>query len=267
MVKDSPPRPSSEPTRQVVLLGASNLTRGISTVIGTSQLLFGEPLRVLAALGHGRSYGKPSTVLFRGLPGILQCGLWESLRSRASLPTSALITDIGNDIMYGVEVPQILAWVDEAVDRLQQQKARISLTLLPVQSVSRLTPRRFKLLRRALFPSCNLEFFEALDRAHDLNDRLARLAAARGIATVAHRGEWYGFDPIHIRRCHWSTAWSEVLSPWQEPTAQCVFARQSLRRWLYLRTRAPQYRTLFGLARQHAQPCARLADGTTISFY
>lgn len=267
MVKDLSSRPLAEPTRQVVLLGASNLTRGISTVVGTSQLLFREPLRVLAALGHGRSYGRPSTVLFRTLPGILDCGLWESLRSGPTLPTTALITDIGNDIMYGVEVPQILQWVDAAVSRLQQAGARVSLTLLPLESISRLGPWRFGLLRRALFPSCRLEFSEALDRAFQLHEQLQSLASSRGVATVSHRGQWYGFDPIHIRRRHWKTAWCEVLSPWIDAQEPHVFAAQSLKRWLYLRTRAPEHRALFGIERSHAQPCARLSDGTTISFY
>ena len=41
------PRP--EPTRRVILLGASNLTRAISIVVETAQLLLGEPLDATAA--------------------------------------------------------------------------------------------------------------------------------------------------------------------------------------------------------------------------
>ncbi len=91
----------------VVLLGASNLTRGISTVVGMARGIVGEPSEFLIAMGHGRSYGQRSSVLGRSLPGITQCGLWEALR-HARGPTSALITDIGNDVIYGVPVETIL---------------------------------------------------------------------------------------------------------------------------------------------------------------
>src|SRR5262245_2033911 len=81
---------------RIVLLGASNLTRGISTVIETAGSILGRPLEVLAAFGHGRSYGMSSSVLGRSLPGIVDCGIWQSLAARPPVSTSALITDIGN---------------------------------------------------------------------------------------------------------------------------------------------------------------------------
>ena len=78
----------STPVRRVVLLGASNLTRGISTVVATAQRVWGQPLEVLAALGHGRSYGIESRVLGRRLPGILNSGLWEALDRSPASPTA-----------------------------------------------------------------------------------------------------------------------------------------------------------------------------------
>src|SRR5262245_61538357 len=82
------------PTCRIVLLGASNLTRGISTAVETAGTLLGRPLEVLAAFGHGRSYGMSNCVLGRSLPGIVECGLWRSLAALPPAPTSALVTDI-----------------------------------------------------------------------------------------------------------------------------------------------------------------------------
>jgi hypothetical protein len=79
---------------------------------------------VLAALGLGRSYGARSRVLLRGLPGILQSGLWRQLESLPPAPTRALVTDVGNDILYGSSPEQILEWVEESVARLQLRGAR-----------------------------------------------------------------------------------------------------------------------------------------------
>ena len=84
----TPPRP----TQRIILLGASNLTRGLSIVIETARLLFATrdrpeqtsrgPLGVFAALGHGRAYGLPSRVLVRSLPSILDCGLWRAIENQ-----------------------------------------------------------------------------------------------------------------------------------------------------------------------------------------
>ena len=43
--------------RRVVALGASNLTRGLHTVVSTARTEWGPDVEVLGALGHGRSYG------------------------------------------------------------------------------------------------------------------------------------------------------------------------------------------------------------------
>ncbi len=100
---------SSQSPGRAVLLGASNLTRGISTVVETAQIVCQRPLEILAAAGLGRSYGIDSRVLGRTLPGIVHCGLWNTLSQKRPIPTYALITDIGNDILYSVEVSQIAA--------------------------------------------------------------------------------------------------------------------------------------------------------------
>ena len=140
-------------------------------------------LEVLSALGHGRSYGINSTVLGRTLPGILDCGLWEALRRAADVPTAALVTDIGNDLLYQVEVPQIVAWVDNAIQRLQQAGARVTMTLLPIGSLLKLAPRRYYIFRTVMFPRCRLTFAEASARARELHDRLQALGPSARRAT------------------------------------------------------------------------------------
>ena len=55
--------------------------------------------------------------LWRELPGIVECGLWDALAQRPPAPTVALLTDIGNDLLYDVPVPQIVSWVETCLDR------------------------------------------------------------------------------------------------------------------------------------------------------
>jgi hypothetical protein len=264
--ENSGPR-DARPPRRVVLLGASNLTRGISTVIETAWSLLGSPLEVLAALGHGRSYGLASRVLGRELPGIRQSGLWDALAARPTAETAALVTDIGNDLLYGAPVESILRWVSESLERLDTARARTVLTLLPIDNVEALSEWRYWIVRTCAFPKCRARLDEILGAAGELNAGLKRLAAERRVPVVELRGEWYGFDPIHIRLRHWRAAWREILSPWSDAPASASAARGSFTRWLYLRSLPPLERRLFGRERRAAQPSGRLRDGTTIALY
>jgi hypothetical protein len=267
----APNRDSSDlsyrlPNRRVILLGASNLVRGLSTLLNTAAAIWGSPLDVLAAFGHGRSYGLRTTMLCRELPGIAECGLWAALARRPPAPTAALITDIGNDLLLDVPPRQIAAWVEECVERVRAVDARVVLTALPLCSVATLSSWRFVLLRTILFPGCRLRLDTVLGRARDLDDRLRELARRHGLRLVEQQPEWYGFDPIHIRRRHLVSAWRTILSPWSAAPAAMVNG-SSLRRWLYLRLLAPERRWLLGREYRTAQPAGALADGTTLAFY
>ncbi len=258
-------RAEALPARRVVLLGASNLTRGISTVVETSAQHWGRPLDVLAALGHGRSYGMDSSVLGRTLPGILQCGLWRVLHERPAAETAALVTDVGNDLFYGAAVEQIAGWVEQCLDRLARCEARTIVTRLPICNLPRVRRWQYAIVRSLLFPSCRLSMPELSERALALDERICRIARERNCALLEPRSEWYGFDPIHIKLRHWPNAWRELLAPWSdvEPRA----ARASLARWLSLRRCAPELHVRFGVAQRRAQPSGRFVDGTLLSFF
>src|SRR4051794_38173405 len=109
-----------DPTRRVILLGASNLTRSFPTVIATAIQTWSEPVEIMAAMGHGRSYGQDSSVFGRKISGIFPCALWQDLQNRPKLPTSALVTDIGNDLLYGISPDLLLQWVERCLDRLAE---------------------------------------------------------------------------------------------------------------------------------------------------
>ena len=249
--------------RRVVLLGASNVTRSLPTALATARQMADGPVEVLAAFGHGRSYGKRTPVLFRELPGILECALWEELSRRPPLATGALLTDIGNDLLYDVPPAQIAEWVGGCVERLQRAGARVTLTPLPLCSVEHLSPRAYLIARSLLFPFCRIDHATIMRRAYDLDAQLRALAKEFDVTLVEHRREWYGLDPIHIRARHWRSAWTELFQAWQADATPAA-PSGSLRRWFYLRTRAPERRWWFGREFRTAQPAGRLADGTTL---
>ncbi len=129
----------------------------------------------MAAIGHGRSYGVSSTVLGRTLPGIINCGLWEDLERRPPLPTAALVTDIGNDIVYGSDATVVLRWVETCVQRLADRVERLVVTRLPIDSLSATPAWRIHLLSSLIFPSSRVKPAEALAKATQVEPPVVRL--------------------------------------------------------------------------------------------
>jgi hypothetical protein len=248
---------------RIVALGASNLTRGFQTIVSTARIAWGEDVEVVAALGHGRSYGAPSRFAIRTLPGILESGLWRQLGSRATSPTRALVTDVGNDILYGFSARQTLAWVAEAVERLQTVTQDIVLTGLPLAGIRRLSQGKFLLFRSILFPSCRLSCREVVLAAEHVNDGLAALAVARSIQFVRLNPDWYGFDPIHIRPSQWRPAWQEILGVSSGGTRNGGGRLEGLK--LYFRR--PERQWLFGMEQRTPQAGVKLRQGARVWLY
>lgn len=245
-------------------LGASNLTLGLSTVLATARSAWGEDIEVLAALGYGRSYGAPSAIAMRTLPGILQSGLWTGLAALPPKPTRALITDVGNDILYGEAPERILAWVEEAAARLRAHTEDVVLTDLPVASIRRLSPATFLFFRSLFFPPCRLNRTEVFERVEQVNAGLARLARDRGFRLVHLERSWYSFDPIHLRPGMWSRAWSDIIVGESRAGVRPRFSPLELVR---LHTLPPERRSLFGIERVAPQSGRRLRRGGRLWIY
>jgi hypothetical protein len=260
-------RESATPTRRVILLGASNLTRSFPTVVATVRRTWGEPVEIMAAMGHGRSYGQDSSVLGRKISGIFPCALWQDLQNRPPLPTTALVTDIGNDLLYGVPPDQLHEWVERCLDRLTERGATVVVTQMPIASVEGLSEARFRFFRRLFFPRSRLTLDDAKAMVRSFNDRVIELGERRKIPVIPVSGEWYGFDPIHLKRRVLRRAWPALLSTWREPGSPLDVARPSIWTSAYLASLAPWERSLLGIRRRAAQPSGRLRDGTTISLY
>jgi hypothetical protein len=257
--------PENQEMIRVVALGASNLTRGFHTVVATARSIAGPQTEVLAALGHGRSYGLASRLVVRTLPGILQSGLWHQLEVLPRAPTRALVTDVGNDVLYGMPADRIVAWVDEAIVRLQRITQDIVLTDLPLARARRLSRLEFLAFRSIFVPECRLSLAEVLETAERVNEGLERLAATRGVSFFRLKPEWYGADPIHIRPSLWQSAWQEILR--LEPgvrTAETVTPRREALRLYFLR---PERQWLFGREQFTPQQGVPLAPGGRVWLY
>ncbi|ADE16555.1 hypothetical protein Nhal_3531 [Nitrosococcus halophilus Nc 4] len=256
------------PVNQIVLLGASNLSRLLPRVMATAQLICGRPSRFLVAAGHGRSFGVYSRVGCRGLPGITQCGLWEDLVLEAPGPTFALLTDLGNDIAYEQSPEKLMRWVCWCLERLADYKARTVITGLPLFRLEQLTPWQYYIFRTLLFPGQSLTWEQALERVRGVNQALWEVCQEQGATFIEQRPEWYGFDPIHILRRQSAAAYHQILSPWKTSgqVSPLVPGKEFRWRW-WLWFLMPQYQRLFGFDCYRKQPAGVLPDGSTISLY
>lgn len=257
------------PTARLVLLGASNLTRSFAAAVGTAVAHLGAPLDIFAAIGHGRSYGIESRLLGRTLPGIVPCGLWNDLHRACTerpAPLYALITDIGNDIMYGVSPPSILDWIDTCLTRMHALDAQVIMTQLPMASLERIRPMQYQIVRRLFFPGRTISLNAALARARDIDVGLPALADMHGVTLMPIDRTWYGVDPIHVRQHLWPKVYRTLFEPWSA-NGDGVRYKPSLRRWWLLRTAPAETFRVFGMQCGVSQPCRRLADGSLVWMY
>jgi len=150
--------------------------------------------------------------------------------------------------------------------QLRAVDARIVITELPLRNLRSLEAWRFRLFRTVLFPQSRLTLEVALARAAALNERIKQLAAQYQATLVRPQGNWYGFDPIHLRREQQADAWSEVMSHWN-PRPNAIRCPGTVWNALYLRSLRPHRRRVVGIPLRRSQPCGQLTDGTRISLY
>lgn len=261
------PPPEHEPARgqRVIILGASNVTRSLGTAVAAIQARWNAPLEIVIAAGHGRSYGMWSSVLGRWLPGIAQCQLWRDIERQPSTPTAAIVTDIGNDLMYGAAVEQIVGWVEACLARLARAEAEMVVTRLPLFSVAAISPGKFRIFQRVLFPGSAVTLAQIADRARTLDERIARLAQSHGASLAAPDAAWYGWDPIHIRRRSRRDSWRAFLDAWPMIADERAFTSRV--RAFRLRIAAPCERRFGRFTQRRAQPALQFGRAMRVSFY
>ena len=198
--------------RTIVIIGASNVTFSLPVIWSTLRQSLADPFRLIVAAGHGRSFGLPNTVVGRTLPSILECDLWESLTQLKPSSAHAIVTDVGNDLLYGVDSKQTMDWVSETICRLEACSSNVVVTGLPVDTLQGMSARRFEFFRRLMFPRSTLTFEAALDESETLHHQLLNSGDKNLVSTATPAANWYGLDPIHIRRRCRREAWRQYLS-------------------------------------------------------
>lgn len=262
----------------VVALGASNLSRGLSRLLQASRCCSSSAFDLVVAAGHGRSYGANSRIWNRNLPSILESGLWRSIDKMlrrdvfGNSPRLAVITDIGNDLLYGFSIEQIATWLEEVIHRLHLQQFNIVITKLPIESIQSVGPRRFRLLKTFFVPGCRQSLEEIKEQSRQMNNSIVRLAKKYQLSIIEQPGFWYGLDAIHIRRSCLDDLWQRVVECWpvcthDSETRQGTAQWSTWKEWFRIGAASAEVRSLAGVMLFTPQPVFQLGDTTRVFLY
>ena len=112
-----------------LLMGASNLARGYSMLTRHISSCFGKNnTEFLNALGPGRGFCARGGMFNFTYPPIQDCRILEAANKKSCDTRVVLITDIGNDLMYGVSADTLIESLNGLIDRALQCDAEIFLT-------------------------------------------------------------------------------------------------------------------------------------------
>lgn len=192
----------------LVLLGASNLSRGCFAFAKHMRAcLHPRPVEVLIASGPGRAYYASGGLLNASYPPIHTSDIFEVAHSKSELgyQVVALVTDIGNDIMYDVSAEQVIETIQQVFEKLQSINAEIFYTTLPVAFEKKDRPIQFRILRSLLFPRSTVTYDEATGGIIEVNRFLKECRYGHLIPDM---NRYLGFDEIHYGWLRAHSAWS-----------------------------------------------------------
>ena len=197
-----------------VLLGASNLARGYSALVNCLiDCLHPHPVEVLHAMGPGRGYFAQGGVFNVSYSPIVASGILDAARKRQPniSKTLALITDIGNDIMYNVPADKIIACLRSIIQELDAMGADVFVNPIPMVLEKDVSERQFRMLRRVFYPHSPVAYFGAADAVREINKFLQEAAGGR-IHLLPSVKDYCGVDKIHYSVFHSHKAWLEVMT-------------------------------------------------------
>ena len=184
------------------MVGASNLTISLPIALNLILEFIKGPKFVYVAHGPGRSYLKRAGLPMLQFQGISLCRLFDDLESAINKASNvkiyALVTDIGDDLLYTQEPNRIAEGVKYVLKRLHSLGAQIGITLLPESSIQRLSPARYYLLRTFYNPFCHVSYDRMMINVSLLTNLISKLCIEFNLKLLKQNSNWYGFDHIHL---------------------------------------------------------------------
>ena len=178
-----------------------------------SECLEKNKTEFLNALGPGRGFCARGGIFNITYSPIQDCQIIESgeKKSKEALRTVVLITDIGNDLLYGVSADTLIASLDIMIDEILKWDADIFLTSIHVNLKKDVSPTIFLVLRSLLYPSSKVNYEEMDLSIFKVNDYLEeKVRKNETIHLITGLEAFAGLDKIHYSLFKTHAAWSAV---------------------------------------------------------
>ena len=155
-----------------ILLGASNLARsfhGLKYCI--ERCILPRTATFLNAMGPGRGYVSPGGILYASYSPIINSGIFEAARNKKikKQKVVALITDIGNDIMYNISPDKIIDSLQHIFNVLDTIETNIVITSIPVDLENDISEFQFQILQKIYFPKSSVKYFQVSNSIKAIN--------------------------------------------------------------------------------------------------
>ena len=205
---------SSDSLVLFLLMGASNLARGYSMLSHTlSKSLENKHSKFLNALGPGRAVCARGGMFNFTYPPIRDCRVIEKAEkeSRKASRTVVLITDLGNDLMYGISADTLIESLEEMINRMLEWNAEIFITNIHVDLKKDVSKNAFLFLRFLFYPGSKVAYEEADYFVAKVNEYLEEKSRKNErVFLITGMGSFAGMDKIHYSLLKTHAAWSLV---------------------------------------------------------
>ncbi len=204
--------PSSKDKLLFLFMGASNLARGYSLLTRyLSRCLGVQNIEFLNALGPGRGFCAKGGMFNFIYPPIQDCQVIEAVDKKTKNPRVVLITDLGNDLMYGVTPDALIECLDTLIDRMLKWNADIFLTSIHINMKKDISRRTFYILRFIFYPNSKMNYEETDSLIIKVNDYLEEKARNnKKVHLITGMESYAGSDKIHYSLLKMHKAWSKV---------------------------------------------------------
>ena len=195
-----------------IFLGASNLARSLDGLkICIKRCMLPRAASFLHAIGPGRGYVSRGGILNAVYSPILDSGIFEEVRRKRikNQQVVALITDIGNDIMYDASPDKIIGGLQYLYNLLDAFETNIFITSIPVDLKNDISELCFHILRKVYFPNSPVTYSQASNNIKIINQFILQSSNQR-ISVINDMKPFYGIDKIHYSIQKSQLAWSHI---------------------------------------------------------
>lgn len=162
---------------------------------------------------------------------IRDCGIVDAATQLAedkNNRVTALMTDIGNDILYGVSAEEIIESLQKMANRLRDTGADVWVSSIHVDMENDVGESRFNILKRIFFPGSSVTYASAKKAVQDINAALHEGESDRW-SLISGLKAYCGADKIHYHLLKSAGAWTDVARKLLE--TEIASEKVSVKQW------------------------------------